>query len=179
MTTLLSPKQIRALLQSISADPQLRQSKDSILLAEDQYPEALDAIFTRLTTPTTLQNTMNLLQWNRKTESTAYDADVKTSTIINQDYLRNTYQLVPTADNPWDNNTFRQWKYFVTNLCLSAVQDALKSGDYSRNLQYLLAPDRSDDTTGLGLPGNRKVMYKACFCTTLFCYLLNGKPPKT
>ena len=57
MTTLLSPKQMRALLQSISAaDPQLRQSKDSIILAEDQYPEALDAIFTRLTIPTTLQN---------------------------------------------------------------------------------------------------------------------------
>ncbi len=128
MTALLSAKQMRALLQSISADHQLWQSKDSILLAEDQYPEALDAMFTRLTIPTTLQNTMNLLQWNRKTESTAYDADLKSSTIINQDYLiRNTYQLVPTADNPWDNNTFRQWKYFVTNLCLSAVQDALKS----------------------------------------------------
>jgi len=56
MTTLLSPKQMRALLQSISADPQLRQSKDSIILAEDQYPEALDATFTRLTIPTTLQN---------------------------------------------------------------------------------------------------------------------------
>jgi hypothetical protein len=107
MTTLITPKQMRSLLQSISADPQLRQTKDSILLAEDQYPEALDAIFNRLTTPTTLQNTMNLLQWNRKTECTAYDADLKTSTIINQDYLRNTYQLLPTTDNPWDTNTFR------------------------------------------------------------------------
>ena len=56
MTTLITPKQMRSLLQSLSADPQLRQSKDSILLAEDQYPEALDAIFTRLTIPTTLQN---------------------------------------------------------------------------------------------------------------------------
>ncbi len=50
----LNPKQMRQLLQSISTDPQLKQSKDSILLAEDQYPESLDAIFTRLTTPTTL-----------------------------------------------------------------------------------------------------------------------------
>jgi hypothetical protein len=91
---------------------------------------------------------MNLLRWNRKIESTAYDADLRKSTIINQDYLRNTYQLVPTADNPWDTNTFRQWKYFVTNLCLSAVQDALKSGDYSKNLQYLFSPDRSEDTIG-------------------------------
>ncbi len=28
------------------------------------------------------------------------------------------------------------------------MQDALKSGDYSKNLQYLFVPDRSDDTTG-------------------------------
>jgi hypothetical protein len=41
----INAKQMRALLQSISTDPQLQQSKDSILLAEDQYPEALDAIF--------------------------------------------------------------------------------------------------------------------------------------
>ena len=53
-----------------------------------------------------MQNTMNLLQWNRKTESGAFDAELKAATIANQDYLRNTYQLVPTGDNPWDTNTF-------------------------------------------------------------------------
>jgi hypothetical protein len=89
---------------------------------------------------------MHLLQWNRKTESTAFDAELRASTIVNQDYLRNTYQLVPTSDNPWDTNTFRQWKYFITNLCLSAVQDALKAGDYSKNLQYLFSPDKTEET---------------------------------
>ncbi len=49
MANALNAKQMRQLLQSISTDPQLKQSKDSILLAEDQYPESLDAIFTRLT----------------------------------------------------------------------------------------------------------------------------------
>ena len=148
MSAALTAKQMRQLLQSISADPQLKQSQDSILLAEDQYPDALEAIFTRLSTPTTMQNTMNLLQWNRKTESTAFDAELKASTIKNQDYLRNTYQLVPTADNPWDTNTFRRWKYFVTNLCLSAVQDALKSADNSKNLQYLFSPDQTENAAG-------------------------------
>ena len=148
MSAALTAKQMRQLLQSISADPQLKQSQDSILLAEDQYPDALEAIFTRLSTPTTMQNTMNLLQWNRKTESTAFDAELKASTIKNQDYLRNTYQLVPTADNPWDTNTFRRWKYFVTNLCLSAVQDALKSSDNSKNLQYLFSPDQTENAAG-------------------------------
>ena len=148
MSASLTAKQMRQLLQSISADPQLKQSQDSILLAEDQYPEALEAIFTRLTTPTTMQNTMHLLQWNRKTESAAFDADLKATTMANQDYLRKTYQLVPTGDNPWDTNTFRRWKYFVTNLCLSAVQDALKYSDSSRNLQYLFAPDQKENEAG-------------------------------
>ncbi len=53
----MTAKQMRSLLESI-ADPQLKQSKDSIL-AEDQYPEHLDSIFNKLTVPTTLQNTMN------------------------------------------------------------------------------------------------------------------------
>jgi hypothetical protein len=54
MASSMTAKQMRLILQSISADPQLKQSKDSILLAEDQYPENLDALFTRLTIPTTL-----------------------------------------------------------------------------------------------------------------------------
>ena len=62
MSAALTAKQMRQLLQNISADPQLKQSQDSILLAEDQYPDALEAIFTRLSTPTTMQSTMNLLQ---------------------------------------------------------------------------------------------------------------------
>ena len=74
MAEALNAKQMRQLLQSISTDPQLKQSKDSILLAEDQYPESLDAIFTRLTNPTTLQNTISLLKWNRKSGGTNYDA---------------------------------------------------------------------------------------------------------
>jgi hypothetical protein len=53
---------------------------------------------------------------------------------------------VPTGDNPWDSNTFRQWKYFVTNLCLSAVQDAMKSSDYGKSLKYLFQPDLTEDT---------------------------------
>ena len=136
---------MRTLLQSISTDPQLKQSKDSILLAEDQYPEHLDTIFNKLSVPTTLQNTMILLQWNRNQCDSSYDAALKSTSITNQDYLRQTYQLIPTADNPWDLNTYRRWKYFVTNLCLSAVQDAMKAGDYGKSMKYLFQPDAKDD----------------------------------
>ncbi len=145
MTAPVTAKQMRTLLQSISTDPQLKQSKDSILLAEDQYPEHLDTIFSKLSVPTTLQNTMILLQWNRNLCDSSYDNALKSTSITNQDYLRQTYQLIPTADNPWDLNTFRRWKYFVTNLCLSAVQDAMKAGDYGKSLKYLFQPDTNDD----------------------------------
>jgi hypothetical protein len=101
MPAVLTAKQMRQLLQSISADAQLKQSQDSILLTEDQHPDALEATFTRLTRPTTLQN---------KSKSAASDAELKAPTIVNQDYLRNTYQLVPAGDNPWDTKTFRRWK---------------------------------------------------------------------
>jgi hypothetical protein len=92
----LNAKQMKQLLQSISTNPQLKQSKDSILLAEDQYPEILDAKFTRLTTPTTLQNTINLLQWERKSGG-SYDAELRATTINSQNYLRKQYELTPTA----------------------------------------------------------------------------------
>jgi hypothetical protein len=105
----------------------------------------LDAIFTKLSVPTTLQNTMALLQWNRNACDASYNAALKTVSITNQDYLRKTYQLVPTADNPWDANTFRQWKYFVKNLFLSAVQDAMKNSDHGKSLKYLFQPDQIED----------------------------------
>jgi hypothetical protein len=148
MAESLNAKQMRQLLQSISTDPQLKQSKDSILLAEDHYPESLDTIFTRLATPTTLQNTISLLKRNQKSGGTHYDAELREITIKNQDYMRTTYQFTPTAESPWDTYTFRQWKYFVTNLCLSGVQEALKSGDNAKGMQHLFTPDRSDQAKG-------------------------------
>ena len=150
MASELNAKQMRSLLQSIHSDPQLRQSKDSILLAEDQYPEALDTITTRLATPTTLQNTISLLQWDRRAVSSALDADLRATTIASQDLMRKAYELIPTADSPWDTYTFRKWKYFVTNICLSAVQEALKSGAHetSKGMQHLFAPDGSDLNKG-------------------------------
>jgi hypothetical protein len=165
----MTAKQMRLLLQSINADPQLKQSKDSILLAEDQYPENLDALFAKLTIPTTLQNTMTLLQWNRVACDSTYDSALKSSSIVNQDYLRKTYQLTPTADNPWYLNTFRQWKYFVfvTNLCLSAVQDAMKSTDYGKSMKYLFQPRTMKREMSSTI---QKVMFRVYFCIIQYQY---------
>ncbi len=75
----------------------MKQSKDSILLAEDQYPVILDAVFTRLTNPTSLQNTINVMQWDRRA-SVSYDAELKATTVDSQNYMRDTYQLTPTME---------------------------------------------------------------------------------
>jgi hypothetical protein len=177
MATSVTAKQMRTLLQSISTDPQLKQSKDSILLAEDQYPEHLDTIFNKLSVPTTLQNTMVWLQWNRNLCDSSYDTALKSTSITNQGYLRQTYQLIPTADNPWDSNTFRRWKYFVTNLCLSAVQDAMKAGDYDKSLKYLFQPD-TKMTTNLDVT-TLKATCRGYYCTTPYCWIHHGKHQKT
>jgi hypothetical protein len=47
----MTAKQMRLLFQSISSDPQMKQSTDSILLAEDQYPDSLDTMFNKLSVP--------------------------------------------------------------------------------------------------------------------------------
>jgi hypothetical protein len=133
----LNSKQMRQLLQSKSTDLQLKQSKDTILLAEDQYPVILDAIFTRLTTPTSLQNTIALrcrVKSNYCRQSELYAGHVPVD--------------ANSGQNPWDNYTFRQWKHFVANLCLSAVQEALKTGDNINTIQHLFAPDRSFQALG-------------------------------
>jgi hypothetical protein len=75
---------------------------------------------------------------------------LRATTIASQDLMRKSYELVPTADSPWDTYTFRKWRYLVTNICLSAVQDALKTGSHeaSKRMQRLFAPDRSDQAKG-------------------------------
>ena len=44
-TNSLSNKQALDLIKGVNLSPALQKSKDSILLAEDQYPEHLDSIF--------------------------------------------------------------------------------------------------------------------------------------
>jgi hypothetical protein len=46
-TTAISNKDALILLQDISLSANLQKSEDSILLAEDQYPENLDPIFSK------------------------------------------------------------------------------------------------------------------------------------
>jgi hypothetical protein len=109
-------------LKGISLSPSLQKSKDSILLAEDKYPENLDAIFGKTEKTTGLDRTISLLKWNRKTERGSLEKATYDKMVIAQDSLRSTLQLTPTTDNnPWEKHAFRDWKQRVTNICLTAV----------------------------------------------------------
>ncbi len=65
-TTSISNKDALVLLKDISLSANLQKSKDSILLAEDQYPENLDPIFSRSDLVTDLSHTLGLLKLNSK-----------------------------------------------------------------------------------------------------------------
>ena len=162
----MTAKQMRTLLQSISTDPQLKQSKDSILLAEDQYPEHLDTMFSKLNVPTSLQNTMVLLQRTRNLCDCSYDAALKSTSITNQDYLWQTYQLIPTADNPWDLNTFRRWKYLAPIYAYQRFKTQWRQGIMAKawNISFSQIPMRIIKLN-VTTP---KVTFRGSYCITRY-----------
>jgi hypothetical protein len=96
-------------LEGISLSTNLQKSKDSILLAEDQYPENLDPIFSKSNSATDLNHTLELLKWNRKTDRSMLDSGVYERMAAARESLRVTLQLTPTTDNPWEKHTFKDW----------------------------------------------------------------------
>ena len=73
------------LLKGISLSASLQKSKDSILLAEDQYPENLDPIFGKAEAISDLHRTLEILKWNRKTDKELLDAGVYDRMVAAQD----------------------------------------------------------------------------------------------
>ena len=146
-TTAISNKDALILLKDISLSANLQKSKDSILLAEDQYPENLDPIFNRSDAATDLSHTIGLLKWNRKSDKAMLDAGVFERMVTAQENLRATLQLTPTVDNPWEKHTFKDWKHRVTNICLQAVQKALENSDKSSSSLLFTPQDATAATS--------------------------------
>jgi hypothetical protein len=96
--TAISNKNALDLLKGISLSTNLQKSEDGILLAEDQYPENLNPIFSKSDSATDLNHTLELL------------------------------------------------KHRVTNICLQAVQKALKNSDKSSS-SLLFTPQDSTAAT--------------------------------
>jgi hypothetical protein len=127
-TTAISNKDaLLILLKDISLSANLQKSRDSILLAEDQYPKNLDPIFSKSDSATDLNHTLGWLKWNRKSDRALLDSGVYERMVSAQESLRTTLQLTPTVDNPWEKHTFKDWKHRVTNICLQAVQKAKRN----------------------------------------------------
>jgi hypothetical protein len=135
---LLNNKQALELIKGISLSPALQKSKDSILLAEDQYPDHLDSIFGKSDKANDLSRTISLLKWNRKTEHGSLEKTVYDKMVTAQDNLRSTMQLTPTTDNPWEKHVYRDWKHRVTNICLTAVQEVMQSGEKGSSSHLML-----------------------------------------
>jgi hypothetical protein len=55
-----------------------------------------------------------------------------------QDSLRSTMQLTPTTDNPREKHVYRYWKHRVTNICLTAVQEVMQSGEKGSSSHLML-----------------------------------------
>ena len=89
-TTAISNKDALILLKDISLSANLQKSKDSILLAEDQYPENLDPIFSKSGSATDLSHTLGLLKWNRKSDKVILDSVVYERMLAAQESLRTT-----------------------------------------------------------------------------------------
>ena len=58
-------KQLTDLIKRVSTDQKLQLTEDTSLLSEERYPLELSPLFESLTKPTSLQDAMNLLQWDR------------------------------------------------------------------------------------------------------------------
>ncbi len=58
-------KQLTDLIKRVSTDQQLQLTEDTSLLSKERYPLELSPLFESLTKPTSLQDAMNLLQWDR------------------------------------------------------------------------------------------------------------------
>jgi len=61
----INNRQLTDLIRRVSTDQKLQLTEDTSLLSEERYPLELSPLFESLTKPTSLQDAMDLLQWDR------------------------------------------------------------------------------------------------------------------
>jgi hypothetical protein len=52
----------------------------------------------------------------------------------------------PTTDNPWEKHVYRDWKHRVTNICLTAVQEVMQSGEKGTSSHLMLFTPQDKET---------------------------------
>jgi hypothetical protein len=181
-STSITNKNALDLLKGISLSASLQKSKDSILLAEDQYPENLDPLFGKAESTSDLHRTLEILKWNRKTDKGLLDAGVYDRMTAAQDNVRATLNLTPTTDNPWEKHIFKDWKHRITNICLQAVQKALEGSD-KYNAGLIFTPEDSTAAANVHSNASTKTAYSKANIEGLLLYhpmIVNSpwEPPK-
>jgi hypothetical protein len=140
-------KQITDLIKRVSTDQKLQLTEGTSLLSEERYPLELSPLFESLTKPTSLQDAMNLLQWDRTKVGGFLDKTAYERAKVQQSSLRKALQLTPDTDSPWEKVQYKDWKDKVTVIVLSAVQKIAIAGVKSNNpLHWIYSPKLVDPT---------------------------------
>ena len=137
--------QITELVRRISHDHKLQRTEDTSLLSEERYPMDLNPLFEGLSKPTSLQDAVSLLHWDRTKASGVLDKTSYEKAKTEQNNLRRTLQLTPDTDNPWEKVRYQDWKDKITLICLSAVQKVVMMGINHKNpLSWIYSPKMVD-----------------------------------
>jgi hypothetical protein len=140
-------KQLTDLIKRVSTDQKLQLTEDTSLLSEERYPLELGPLFESLTKPTSLQDAMNLLQWDRTKAGGYLDKGAYEQAKVQQNSLRKALKLTPDTDSPWEKVQYQDWKDKITVIVLSAVQKVAIAGVKSDNpLHWIYSPKLVDPT---------------------------------
>ncbi len=118
----IDSKQLTDLVKRVSTDQKLQLTEDTRLLSEERYPLELSPLFDSLTKPTSLQDAMNLPQWDRTKAGGYLDKGAYEQAKVQQNNLRKALQLNPDTDSPWEKVQYQDWRDKITVIVLSAVQ---------------------------------------------------------
>jgi hypothetical protein len=142
-------KQLTDLIKRVSTDQKLQLTEDTSLLSEERYPMELSPLFDSLTRPTSLQDAVNLLRWDRTSTKISGPVDKASyeQAKMQQNNLRKALQLTPDYDSPWEKIQYQDWKQKITVIVLSAVQKIAIAGVKSNNpLHWIYSPKLVDPT---------------------------------
>jgi hypothetical protein len=98
----MNTNQLNDLLKRISTDHKLKRTEGTSLLSEERYPVDLSPLFESLTKPTSLQDAISLLRWDRTKSGNFVDKTSYEHAETEQNNLRKALQLTPDIDSPWE-----------------------------------------------------------------------------
>jgi hypothetical protein len=142
-------KSVEKLLQNLNNDPRLQALDDIIILSEEQYPIAFDALIMHIKDPITLTTMVDTLNYDATSTQQAHSipSGMRVQLKEKQVKLHEILQLNPTIDNLLNELTFAHWVHQVSNICLDAAQMALTAVDSSPGMNYLFAPSTTANST--------------------------------